>query len=219
MKRRRFLQAVAATPAASALVIAQQPPSAPATTQPPATQPPPGFRGGPTAVEKLQSIAPDVAAEPSLIFFSATQFATLRKLGEVLMPPLKGNPGALDAGAPEFLDFLIGASPADRQKLYRNGLDSLNNQAKKQFGTSFAEVDPSQAAAILRPLLVVIEWPQDLPKDPVKHFVAQVHQDLRTATMNSREWANAGGAGGSGGRRRFGGTGLYWNPIDPVVKS
>jgi hypothetical protein len=210
MKRRRFLQAVAATPAVSALV-AQQPP-----TPPPASAP--AGRGGgfgPTSVEKLKSIEADTAGEGKPSFFTAAQFAALRKLGEVLMPPVKNNPGALDAGAPEFLDFLISVSPGERQKLYRDGLDALNAQAKKQFGKSFAEVDGAQAGTILKPLLVVIEWPQDLPKDPLKHFVAQVHQDLRTATMNSREWA---AVGASSGRRRFGGTGLYWNPIDPVVK-
>jgi len=56
------------------------------------------------------------------------------------MPPMRGNPGAIECGAPEFLDFLIGASPADRQRLYRNGLDMLNAHARKQFNKSFAEL-------------------------------------------------------------------------------
>jgi len=63
---------------------------------------------------------------------------------------MRGNPGAIECGAPEFLDFLIGASPADRQRLYRNGLDMLNAHARKQFNKSFAELGTSQADAVIR---------------------------------------------------------------------
>jgi hypothetical protein len=132
---------------------------------------------------------------------------------------MNGHPGALEAGAPEFLDFLIGVSPPDRQKLYRDGLDALNSQAKKQFKKSFADLDASQADAIVRPLLVVIPWSEDLPQDKVRHFIAQAHRDFRTATENSREWAAGGASSGRRGGRGFGGgTGLYWLPVDPVVR-
>ena len=46
--------------------------------------------------------------------------------------------------------------------------------------------------------------------DPLARFLVAAKQDVRTATMNSREWNTAGAAGG----RRTGGTGLYWYPID-----
>jgi hypothetical protein len=133
-----------------------------------------------------------------------------------LVPPLKGNPGALDAQAPEFLDFLLSVSPADRQLTYRNGLDGLNNQAKKQFQKPFPELDVRQADAILRPLLVIRPWAEDLPSEPLQNFIAQVHQDLRTATTNSRESAAAAAKSGRRFTRGFGTTGFYWKPIDPV---
>jgi len=227
MKRRRFMRALVAAPAIPA-VLAQQaaPQAAQQTTQqanPPSTPAPPagrGGRGGGTqAVSNLEVTAPDLAAEGAPSFFTADQFAALRKLGDTLMPPLKGRPGALEAGAPEFLDFLVKESPADRQKLYRGGLDALNVQARKQYKKAFAELDAAEAGAIVKPLLVVINWPEDRPADPVKHFVAQAHRDFRTATQNSREWATAGSAAGRrGGRGSGGGTGLYWLPIDPVYK-
>ena len=74
--------------------------------------------------------------------------------------------------------------------------------------------------AIIRPLLVARYWPQEMPNDPEKNFMAQVHQDLRTATVNSREWAGEGAPAPAAGRpRRFDrGRGLYWRPIDPVVR-
>jgi len=152
-------------------------------------------------------------AEPVTRFFSAQDFATLRKLSGILVPPVGGNVGALDTDAPEFIDFLISQSPADRQTLYRNGLTALNAQARKQFGKPFSDLDAKQADAILKPLMTPVAWAYDPPKDPVKHFLFAAHQDIRTATRNSLE---ASTAGASSGRRGFAGAGLYWNPIDPV---
>jgi hypothetical protein len=127
---------------------------------------------------------------------------------------MRGLPGALECGAPEFLDFLIGASPADRQTRYRNGLDTLNAHARKQFGKSFAELDATQVDAVIRPMLAPVPWAYDLPKEPAMHFMAEAHSDIRTATQNSREWASAGAS--SGRRNGFGGAGSYLNPIDPA---
>lgn len=147
----------------------------------------------------------------------ADQFSALRRLGSLLQPPMKGHPGALEAGAPEFLDFLISVSPAERQQIYRDGLDALNSQARRQFQKSFADLDDRQADAIVRLQVEVIAWSEDLPRDPLKHFIAQAHRDFRTATQNSREWGAARASSGRRGGRGFGGgSGLYWLPIDPV---
>lgn len=219
MKRRRFLKGIAAAPAAPALLAQQA--TAPTIPAAPATPPGRGGRGGRGAagardVPKLEMTAPDLVSEPVARFFSASQFAALQKLSGILVPPIKDNPGALDCGVPEFLDFLIGASPADRQRLYRNGLDTLNAQAKKQFGKAFADVDAKQADAILRPMLVAVPWAYDPPKDPIKHFISAARQDVQTATRNSRE---ASAAAAAAGRRGIGGGGgQYWNPVDPTYK-
>jgi Gluconate 2-dehydrogenase subunit 3 len=216
IKRRGFVRGLLLAPAAPLVLTAQQ--TAP-TTQPAPQPNPPAVQvpRQPQAAPKLPMTEVDVTAETERRFFSADQFAVLEKLGSVLMPPMKGNPGALDAHAPEFMDFLISVSPTDRQKLYRNGLDHLNAQAKQKFNRGFAELDATQADAILKPLLAVRLWPQDMPSDPIKNFIMQVHDDLRTATRNSREWAAAGGAPGRRFTRGFGGSGLYLAPVDPIV--
>ena len=132
------------------------------------------------------------------------------------MPPLKGNPGSLECEAPEFLDFLVGASLPDRQKLYRNGLDALNANARKKYNKTFADLNNAEAESILRPLMVPVAWAYDPPKDPVEHFLFEAHRDLRTSTQNSRAWAAAGAAAG---RRGFGGGGQFVKPIDPIYRS
>lgn len=204
MRRRQFIQAVASAPAAPAL-MAQQQRSAP---------PGAAARGGQEA-PALATTSLDVVADLVPRFFNPQQLAALRKLSETLMPPLKGNPGALEANAPEFLDFLIGVSPVERQQLYRNGLDTLNAQAKKQFGKSFSEISSAEADNILKPLFVSAPPNSEPPANPLQRFVMQAHSDVRTATMNSLEWSVAGSASG---RRGGGGSNWYWYPIDPVVR-
>src|SRR5277367_6540141 len=109
LQRRRFIQTLAAAPAISAAA-------------PQRAAPPPAAATAP----KLTNALPDADAETTPRFFTPAQFAALRRLGALFMPPRKGLPGALDAGAPEFVDFLISDSPTDRQQLYRNGLDTFN---------------------------------------------------------------------------------------------
>lgn len=217
MKRRRFLQAIAAAPAVPLAAQQTAPPVAP---QPQPARPGPGamFRGG--RAELLETTAADLtaqAAAPS--FFGPERYAALCRLGSLLQPPMNGRPGALEAGAPAFLDFLVGVAPPDRQRLYQDGLDALNAQAQKRLNKSFADLDDGEAGAIVHPLLAAIPWPEDLPKDPLRHFIAQAHRDFRTATENSREWAAVVASSGRRRGRGFGGgTGLYWLPIDPVVR-
>src|SRR4051812_12550264 len=216
MRRRRFFKALAVLPAAPALMPQQATP--PGNPQIPAVTPPEGGRGGRFGagnIAKFEQTSPDAVGTVTQRFFTPPQWTALRKLSEVLMPPMRGNPGAIECGAPEFLDFLIGASPADRQHLYRNGLDMLNARAKKQFNKAFSELQIAQADSIIRPLLVPVPWVHDAARDPNVHFLAEAHRDIRTATQNSREWAEAGAASG---RRGFGGGGAYLNPIDPIYK-
>jgi hypothetical protein len=216
MKRRNFVRSLLIAPAGSAALKAQQQ-ATPQKPSPPLNTPAQQNPRQPQGVPELPLVQADLAAAAAPHFFSEAQFATLKKLASLLVPPLKGKPGAVEAQAPEFLDFLIGVSAADRQKLYCAGLDSLNVQATDHFHTSFAELNATQADAILRPLFVVRPWPEDFPDDHLKNFIARVHEDLRTATSNSREWANAGGAHtfGRGFNRS---SGYYWRPIDPITE-
>jgi hypothetical protein len=221
MKRRNFVQNLLLAPVAPAVAAAatQTPSPQPAIHQKPATEPKTPVRErpwGPHDVPKLDLTGVDLTGRPAPHYFTAAQFATLRKLGALFVPPLKSNPGALEAQAPEFLDFLIGASPDDRQNLYRFGLDSLDSQSRDQFQKPFCDLDAQQADRILRPLLVVRPWAEDFPSDPLQKFIAQVHEDLRTATMNSREWAAASEKSGRHFTRGFRGSGYYWFPIDPI---
>ncbi len=162
---------------------------------------------------QIAASVPDQFARTEAHYFSDTQYATLRKMCEVMMPSLNGYPDALQAGAPEFLDFLIGASPPDRQQMYGSGLDRLNSESQSRFRIPFAEVSAEQADALLRPWLRA--WiPEHPPSEPYERFINLAHHDIRTATMNSQVWSVAVTSGGD----RPPGVGMYWSPIDPDIQ-
>src|SRR5215471_14150377 len=108
MNRRTLLKSLAATPVAAAAVRAQDP-----------AKPPSPVEESP----KVETSVPDIGAEPVAKFFTRDQFAALSHLAEVLEPSTPNLPGGKEAKAAEFLDFLIGKSPAPRQAVYRTGLD------------------------------------------------------------------------------------------------
>ncbi|MFN3323311.1 MAG: gluconate 2-dehydrogenase subunit 3 family protein [Bryobacteraceae bacterium] len=196
MKRRHFVTAMAA--AAPAAAAAQQ-------TGAPAASPASSAADG---LPNLEITAPDAAAAPVRRFFSERQMQTLHRLADLLMPASSNVPGALQAQAPEFLDFLIGQSPADRKHVYLTGLDLLEQAARERHGKSFAELSAAETDPLLQPLRK--PWTYELPSDPLEHFLTTAKHDIRTATLNSREWNEAT----SGGGRRIGGIGQYWHPID-----
>jgi hypothetical protein len=225
MRRRDFVKGILAASAAARAMGAQQatpatqatPPVAP-HAMPPAAPVAPGpvpWMRGLMDVKPLDlgTLVPDAVAQDDAHFFNALETATLRRLCALLMPPLKGNPGALEAGTPEFLDFLIGASPRHRQQLYLAGLDRLDAEAKHKFAIAFASVTDAQADALIRPWLRT--WMvEQLPTEVYAAFINQAHSDIRTATVNSQAWNESARAAGN----RFNGVDLYWYPVDPNMR-
>jgi hypothetical protein len=223
MRRRDFVKAALAASVSPTALLGQNqatqvapstpPPTPPGAAAPPAPGPVPWMRGLMESKQlPLMPLVPDAVAGATTHFFTDRQTATLRQLCEILMPPLKGYPGALDAGTPEFLDFLISVSPADRRHVYQSGLDWLDAEARSKFGVTFDDVSSTQADQLIRPWLRT--WMQDHPPtEPHAHFINVVHSDIRTATINSEEWNKAEVAYKS----QPAGFGLYWYPVDPDI--
>ena len=140
--------------------------------------------------------------------FSPEQLSTLTRLSELIVPPWNGCPGAVQAGAPEFLDFLIGCSPSSRLDLYRKGLDALNGSAHEKFGKDFAMLEPKQADALLWPLREPWQFPSS-NGDTLRAFLEAVKSDSLRATLNSREYIDAI----SQTHRPRNASRFYWNPI------
>jgi len=194
MKRRSLLQALTTVPAVT-LLRAQQP-----------VVPP---KPSPAAVEEIpviEATIPDLAGTTVASFFSEAQFAALRRLSDLILPAMGDVPGAVRTRAPEFLDFLVGESNAERQKLYREGLDALNSRAERQFHVPFAKATQEQADLILLPLRT--EWTAS--PDQFTGFLRAAKADILQATESSQDWIRIM----SKRVRSAGGLGTYWFPIE-----
>lgn len=222
MRRRDFVKGILAASAAARAVGAQQvtqaPPAATPLTSVPHGLPPAGPTPWMTGLMEvkpldLTTVVPDAVAQTEAHFFNQVETQTLRRLCQVLMPPLKGYPGALETGAPEFLDFLVGVSPQPRQQMYLAGLGRLDAEAHKKFDVPFAKATDEQADALIRPWLRA--WMSDHPPtEPHARFINLAHSDIRKATVNSQEWSDAVRAAGRAETEQD----LYWYPIDPDLR-
>jgi hypothetical protein len=123
-------------------------------------------------------------AEGRAKFFGAA-FADFAKLGEILIPAYDGRPGAKEAKAAEFLDFLLSESPAPLQRQYRAGLASF--RATGEDGLA-----------------------KEMGKDtPYGKFLTMAKVAFYRATLNSREYAEAM----SSRSRSATGLGNFWLPL------
>jgi hypothetical protein len=192
MNRRTLLKSLAATPAAATALRAQDP-----------LKPPSPVEESP----KVETSVPDVGAEPVAKFFTRDQFAALSHLAEVFEPTMPNLPGGKEAKAAEFLDFLIGKSPAPRQTLYRTGLDRLNAESTRRYSKPFAALDATQAAAVLEPLRR--PWTYTESTDPLENFLREAKADIGQATRNSYEFIAVAAKRSRGAS----GVGEFWYPL------
>jgi hypothetical protein len=206
MLRRDFVRAVISFVFATKMSRAQQ--ANDPTLPPPA--PVPWTLGLNSRTPLPQTELADEIAATELRFFTQQQMATLMRLSDVLLPPLDGKPGALEAQTPIFLDFLIGGSPEPRQKVYTGGLDWLEGAAQAQYKTAFAHLDDAQAGDLLKPWLRT--WMNDHPPaESHADFINIAHDDIRMATVNSKAWSEVPSVGAEESTE----VALYWSPIEP----
>ena len=208
MLRRDFVFTMVSVSLAPRLLLSQQT----ANPAPPPPAPVPWTLGlNPNTPLPHTEVVDGIAATIQR-FFTLVQMATLVRLSDVLLPPIGDKPGARQAETPLFLDFLIGSSPAARKRVYTGGLDWLDAESRKRYGKGFANLDDAQADSILKPLLRT--WMNDHPPtEPHADFVNIVHDDIRTATINSRSWSDKTAADSKTSTAAE----LYWYPIEPDI--
>jgi hypothetical protein len=207
MERREFLRGMAVLAATPKWLLAQQNTNA----APALPAPVPWTLGLNPRTPLPNTMVADTAAETIPSFFSAAQMETLSRLADVMLPRSAKHPGALDAKTPQFLDFLIGHSPAVRGSLYVNGLNWLDAQAKLKHRKSFAQIETVQVDELVKPWLRT--WMTDHPPTQThSDFINIAHADIRTATVNSQVWFDT-----LDPRRQESTTQLYWSPIEPDV--
>ena len=80
--------------------------------------------------------------------FNPHEYATLRRLVDLIVPADEHSPGALAAGAAEFIDLLAGANQ-ELAAIYTGGLAWLDEASRRRSGAAFADAPPAEQAALL----------------------------------------------------------------------
>ena len=97
-------------------------------------------------VHKEKSAAPAGAYAPK--YFSAPQYATLIFLCDAIIPKDEKSGGAVEAGAPEFIDLLTSENE-DYQLKLSGGLFWLDSLCTDRYGKVFMECTPEQKTIVL----------------------------------------------------------------------
>ena len=116
---------------------------------------PPGLDAG--AVEAAsQAAEAALAAGPPYTpkFFTPHEWRTVRLLADLVIPRDERSGSATEAGAPEFMDYILSEYP-DQQLRIRGGLAWLDAESLRRFGTRFVE----SGAPGQRALLDDVAWP------------------------------------------------------------
>ena len=83
-------------------------------------------------------------------FFSREEFARIERLAELIIPSDE-TPGAREAGAAEFIDFMVGHDMEQQQPMC-TGLAWLHEQRAGRFARPFLELSEAQQVSLLEPL-------------------------------------------------------------------
>src|SRR5579871_2238310 len=99
-----------------------------------------------SAVLEIKSLAGGANYQPK--FLTRHEFATMKRLSDIIIPADDHSKGAIDAGAAEYIDFLSSRSPEFAQ-IFTSGLGWLDNQMQKRYQHTFIETKPDQQLEML----------------------------------------------------------------------
>jgi hypothetical protein len=106
------------------------------------------------------STQPDAASYERRLFTEG-EWACVVALADLVIPPDERSGGAVAAGVPEFIDFILTddlAEPREREEMQtavRGGLAWLDAECRARFGASFAQCSDSDRRTVLDD----IAWP------------------------------------------------------------
>jgi gluconate 2-dehydrogenase gamma chain len=79
---------------------------------------------------------------------NAHEYATLQKLADFIVPSDERSPGAVAAGAAEFIDLLASQNP-QLLAIYTGGIAWLDFTVQRRYSSDFVSAKPDQQTAVL----------------------------------------------------------------------
>lgn len=139
MNRRDTLKSLMLAPAASALIVSSKGNAAATKNW---TELPTSYSYGRTEVEKAYDA--ELFAEN---YFREHELITIAVLCDIILPSDHPNGGALDAGLPDFVEFM--AKDRERYKLpIRGGIAWLDSYSLERFGADFISIQENEQLTI-----------------------------------------------------------------------
>ena len=123
-------------------------------------------------------------APPSLTFLTAAEYAAVDLLAETIIPADEQSPGARGARVADYIDLLLGESPADVQQRWRDGLVGLDSAARSRQQRPFSELSAAEATAVLTDLA----RNEATPRTPLEQFF----KDAKDAVIRGYYTSEAG---------------------------
>lgn len=108
-------------------------------------------------------------------FFSAHAYKTLQSLCNTIIPPDAESKGAVEAGAPEFIDLLTRENPKYQLTL-GGGLMWLDNTCVDRYGTPYLDCASEQQEEILDQIAYCKNAKDDLSLGPGIEFFSFLRQ-------------------------------------------
>jgi gluconate 2-dehydrogenase gamma chain len=128
-------------------------------------------------VKEEKAQAPDGQYAPK--FFTAEQYKTLQALCRAIIPLDDQSGGAIEAGAPEFID-LLSSENEEYQRRLGGGLIVLDATCKERHGKPYLEISPDQQKEILD----LIAFRKGAERDPSLRTGVNFFEFLRNLTLD-----------------------------------
>jgi hypothetical protein len=108
------------------------------------------------------------ATSPARRFLSEADFRTISRISDLIIPETD-SPGAIGAGAPDYVDMVISRN-AEQQGVVADGLRWLDGEAKRLGAGTFIELSEERQLGILEPLCEAADANPSHPARTVQFF-------------------------------------------------
>jgi hypothetical protein len=112
-------------------------------------------------------------------FFSAHDYKTLQALCQTIIPADTDSGGAIEAGAPEFIDLLTSENP-DYQRILGGGLLWLDSECSDRYEKAYLDCSPEQQKEILD----LIAYKKNAVANPALNTGVEFFSFLRNMTAD-----------------------------------
>ena len=82
-------------------------------------------------------------------FFTSGEMAALDRLTEILIPADKQSPGASAAKVNRYIDVMVADGAESARRSWRAGLENVDAEARRRFGSGFADLSEEQQDAVV----------------------------------------------------------------------